>query len=76
MWKCISGTRPKGLGLHWQYRNEAKFCFAAKLFRALAFVPVEEVQNCFDALVKSDLYDEQLNEFADDYFRVRFTSTK
>ena len=54
------------------YRSDTRLEHAVKMFRALAFVPPEEVQEFFDSFVKSEKHDERLNQFADVYLRVSY----
>ena len=56
-------------GLTTAYRNEYKFGHLCRCFRALAFVPVEDVEYAFNLLIKSDKYDQRLNPYCI-YFKV------
>ena len=55
------------------YRNDLKFAHLVRCFRALAFVPSEDVAYGFDVLVKSEIYDKRLNPFCA-YFKVSICS--
>ena len=44
------------MGLYWDYRRDVNILHNIKCFRALAFVPLEEVHNCFNAFINSKVY--------------------
>ena len=50
--------------------NDPKIELLVKSLRALAFVPVEEVEACYLAIINSTLYDSRLDDFLEKYFIV------
>ena len=58
-------------GLKEDYANDYVFAHTCRLFRVLAFVPVDKVKEYYDAIITSNRYDERLNAYCD-YFMVGF----
>ena len=60
-----------GNNLWKDYRNDVELANLVRCFRALAFVPCEDVEYAFNELVTSKKYDKRLNPFCA-YFKVSF----
>ena len=64
----ISASQYCGLGK--AYKNEPQFHLLCKKFYALAYIPIEDIEKSFQAIINSQEYDQRLNNFCQ-YLRVR-----
>ncbi|XP_014298070.1 uncharacterized protein LOC106693699 [Microplitis demolitor] len=60
VWSHIQST-----GLQNQYTTDLKFCINLKMFMALAFVPIDDVIEAYEELIKSSFYQENATILTD-----------